>query len=256
MNYIYFHCGSGGLANRLRALNALRVVAEEEGAGLVVAWTPDMHCPAQYNDLFEPAPDFELLTQPPESLLEDTTIVGKYSPSQRLHGCSHQNEFHQVLLPEMEPKEFASRMQAKARDLPVRRSIQSEVDRFVEEYGLDSRVGLHIRRTDMVTYAQKRECTYDDEQIIEMLLKAGDGVMYFLATDNQDSERVYRQALGARVVVLLKRYDASQHRQTSVRIAVMDLYLLARCQRIIGTELSSYSPYAALLGGVPLQRVR
>jgi hypothetical protein len=58
--------------------------------------------------------------------------------------------------------------------------------------------------------------------------------------------RVWRPQLGA---------AAGSWRTTSIEDAVVELYLLSRCKRVVGTYWSSFGWLAALIGQVPFLRV-
>ena len=88
-------------------------------------------------------------------------------------------------------------------------------------------------------------------EIMSEMLAAGYCDRFFLATDSAELERRFVERFGKSLVVHSKQsYDRSV--ETSIKEAVVDLYCLAACKRIIGSYWSSFSETAAQIGNKEL----
>jgi hypothetical protein len=76
---------------------------------------------------------------------------------------------------------------------------------------------------------------------------------FFLATDDGETRLLFEQKFPGKFISYCSTFNDSQLRQTTVQDALVDLYLLARTNKIIGSFNSSFSIYASDLGGIPLE---
>ena len=88
--------------------------------------------------------------------------------------------------------------------------------------------------------------------------RADPDVAFFLATDCAETEERFRGSYGAALVTNpAKRFVPSVLGQPKDNQydAVIDLFTLARTQRILGTYFSTFSMVAAVLGGIERENV-
>jgi hypothetical protein len=116
----------------------------------------------------------------------------------------------------------------------------------------DTTIGVHIRRTD-----NRRSLVYspDDAFISAMRHEINEkpSVMFYLATDDIRVKRTFTGIFGDRI--LTTQVQMSRNDEQGIRDALVELYVLSRTQKILGSYWSSYSKVAAELGGIPLTRV-
>lgn len=74
-----------------------------------------------------------------------------------------------------------------------------------------------------------------------------------LATDDPAIEYAIKERFPDRVVVRPKVF--ARDKAAGVRDALVDLLLLSRCRRILGSHWSSFSETAAEIGGIDLEIV-
>jgi hypothetical protein len=113
-------------------------------------------------------------------------------------------------------------------------------------------VGMHIRRTDhRAAIARSPDEAYfrEADRLVE------DGYTIFLATDNLASLQTMQQRYGDRLVhypkasEMAERWPRAVSRSEDVADDIIDLWLLAACDFVIGSSLSSYSRLAIVLNG-------
>jgi len=109
-----------------------------------------------------------------------------------------------------------------------------------------------MRRTD-----NKRAiaCSPDEAFMAEADRAIEDGLHLFLATDNADTLHMMRQRYGSKLLYRRKTTERDQRwpRKTieidDVVDDMVDLWLLAACDYVVGSKASSYSRVAMLLNG-------
>ena len=111
-------------------------------------------------------------------------------------------------------------------------------------------VGVHIRRVDNKNAISGSPT----ERFVDMMneeISQDPGVEFFLATDSIDEERTLRKLFPTRVRT---QEGKALDRRTpqAARDALVDLFTLASCRKIIGSHFSSFTDVAAALRGVPL----
>jgi hypothetical protein len=115
-------------------------------------------------------------------------------------------------------------------------------------------VGMHIRRTDNIrSILRSPDKSYFKQG--DRLLDAGHHL--FLATDNHETLRVMRQRYGEKLIdypktsALDKRWPRKAFDVREIIDDMVDLWILASCEFVIGSRGSSYSRVAVLLNGSP-----
>lgn len=115
---------------------------------------------------------------------------------------------------------------------------------------LDNAVGIHIRRSDNIL-SIKHSPTEKFEEIMLGMLASGYGERFFLSTDSAEVEEYMTDKFKDRLVLHPKR-SCDRSVEDSIKDAVVDLYCLASCKKIVGSYWSSFSETAASIGGKEL----
>lgn len=259
----------GGLCNRLRVV--LSVLAFARGRGDVaceVVWNATRECRARFDELFEPveAPSFCIRegrwAERPVTranlhlpgLLRRLAFDGRrknYRPDgteslQQLVD-SHRNVYVSTCyhLFDYGPAELAA--------LRLRPALQQRVERLCASFG-GRPVGVHIRRTDH-RVAIEASPVGAFLTAMDRELKERPDTVFFLATDDEEVKSRLCGRYAERIMV----QTIAENRRDSLagmESAVVDLWALARTQKILGSYWSSFTDTAAELGHVPLEIIR
>jgi hypothetical protein len=134
--------------------------------------------------------------------------------------------------------------------------LMRRVDRFSREH-LRNAVGFHVRRTDNETSGRLSPDSIFIEKAREVVKH---GKRIFLATDNAATELKFRKLFGDSVVVHPKRRTLERRWPRSfdpvaTEDDLLDLFLLARTEYVVGSYWSSFSSVAIALNGSPECRI-
>lgn len=272
-----------GLCNRLRVLTSSEVLAKLTGRSLRVCWEQGVgFSDEDFNDLFENqfprvgADEFSLLRE--QGLRLDEVVRPSGGNQARppaesgfdqvfdLEGVpvvtySHFLGLHQNPPPSRRlPSEFVTMCRQQVRTLQPEPSIRLTVEELAGSFG-PMTVGVHVRRGDAIRYPHigehyRRSTDRSFFALMDDLMKRQPNTTFFLATDSADTEARFRERYGEALLTNpAKRFVESEvgRSKENQRDAVIDLYTLASTRRVLGTNWSSFSETAAIVGGIPLQ---
>lgn len=250
-----------GLANRMRAVASAIRLCERRGARCTIVWDG-------YRDLFMPHPGVEYVSHLSDTSDRDrSTIIrhkkkrdggtwrgrmipaGKYETVILYSGWTFGDD--REILPVLESDISPWLPQPSEK-------IRAMVDAFMLQQTalgrpIENSVGFHVRSTDNAI-ARKLSP-------IRLFFRAADRLSeettIFLATDDIENERAFRERYGDRVVSYPKnletekRWPREHEKPADDLLDALDLSLLARTSRIVGSAGSSYSRLAILSNGSP-----
>jgi hypothetical protein len=242
-----------GLANRVRALVSALCLQEDFNVPMRVIWNADTHCGTTFDHLFDvktlPA-GVTIDGNPPT--LSSVELTGQKQTESVLRGwksgclaihshqpfyCAEEDRWVQKLRA-LRPAPFIEQMLERR---------WGHLHRGAAEGAL---VGVHIRRTD---HAKSIKNSPRDAFVREMS-RYDDKTQFFLVTDCMEERRWFEAKFHGRILCFAASTDRTS--LFGMQNAALDFFMLARCDRILGSFASSFSEMAAAYGGVPLDVVR
>ncbi|MEM6691787.1 MAG: hypothetical protein AAF664_20330 [Planctomycetota bacterium] len=127
--------------------------------------------------------------------------------------------------------------------------------RRIEALGISGdEVGVHVRRTDHSASIES-STTAAFEIAMQREIDEDPAVRFFLATDDGLEEKRLQKRFGNRVWFVSKSARNRDSREGMCE-AVVDLYGLSQCRKILGSVYSTFSVAAHELAGAPLDVMR
>jgi len=237
-----------GMCNRMRAIASACRLCRLVGAQCTVEW--------KWGDIesfFQPMQDLAFCSNAPD--------VGLY---QKKHMPEHINPARTVNVANEVVRlrsdqvfwgihEKPIQLKDVLNDLPkLSLRLQKTVDSFRGEY-LKNAVGLHMRRTDH----EKAKLNSPDALFITRAREViSCGKVIFLATDNIDTEQMMKRLFGDAIITFPKRQNLKRRwprgfNQTAAEDDLMEFFLLAATEYIVGSYWSSFSGTAISINGSP-----
>jgi hypothetical protein len=250
-----------GLCNRMRALSSGIGLSHAVGAELKVRWYLEQNMNCRFDHLFLVPPELADMRQrrAPHALrslrnakkkLLEKRFDAFYVQGDLRDMTDRGYDYHQLARYE------SVYLRADSQFYPTDRAFRwfqplPELQAIVDGYrGAGPLVGVHIRRTDLTGSAVTSPTALFLAAMRERL--AADGsTRFFLATDDPDEEAEVKGQFPGRIITHAKRsYDRGD--SAAIEDALIDLYSLAGCDAVIGTQGSSFSAVAADIRGIPL----
>jgi len=143
-------------------------------------------------------------------------------------------------------------------ELRLTQTLRAQIDAFHSEHFTGPTVGVHVRYSDRTTDLGKLEAAARAQ------LARLPGAAIFLATDNRRVEDDYHAKFD-RVITTPKWFPpegATMHQNTDCADpiangteALLDMYLLARCDALVYASRSTFSEISRLVSDIPADRV-
>lgn len=122
---------------------------------------------------------------------------------------------------------------------------------FIKNNFANKTIGLHIRRTDHVILAKRKGNFTSDKfffNIISKELEINPDTKFYLATDNIDTQNIFITKYPNNILIRHKiEKSDNSWRNTTLKDAGIDLYILSHCHHIEGSFHSSFSRIAVML---------
>lgn len=253
---------TAGLCNRLRSIDASISLAKDLNQQLHINWRLNSDCNASFSDLFEIPKGINSLNE--EHWRVSRVLIEKlkiglhhlgwqlYFESKKAHNINKEN------------KTIWAKVNTAA-DIYIRTChgfypTPKPVNRFIPKDFLLQKIrtfknihaiGVHIRRTDHSQATTKSS----NEAFIKRMkeeIRLHPDCQFFLATDEPEVEVLFKEEFGGRIEVHKKR-SLDRNNPIAIEDAVIDLFSLANCQKIIGSAASSYSEFAASIHGIDIE---
>lgn len=259
----------GGLANRMRSINAVASLANEfNQEPLRIFWFKDQGLNCLFKDLFEP------ITIRNIQLKEASTIdqiIFDRPRTKNLHlprifqkvlfdSCIYEQDSRDVCFDYLSWKQhtprayIASFTQFYPSKYPMKElftplpSIKKEIEAACTPFTSHT-IGIHIRRSDH-TAAIHKSPTEAFIMQMEKELEQHESVSFFIASDSEEDKQKLKKRFGNRIITL--NHPTQRNSSEGIKNAVIDMYTLAGTQKIFGSFGSSYSEIAAQIGNCKL----
>lgn len=202
----------GGLNNKIRVMLSYLYRANKENKKLCVIWIKDNECPDDYNTLFYPISNMEVISY--DNNMSDFTT---WSIDNEEYV---QEKYHKLLKP-----------------LP---NIQENINRFKILLG-NEYIACHIRRTDIVIHeGQSWYKPKTDQEYMNFINQYDSNLYIYIATDNKDTQDVFINKYKNRVIIK-PIIPSIELRQTSVQDALVDMYVCIGSKYFLGSRGSSFT---------------
>jgi hypothetical protein len=266
---------NSGLANRMRVIVSGLSIAVELNIPLKVIWKSDSDLNCGFYDLFEVNKDLKICSNYPKAeiiyklrnyptllrfvckvfgvglaffdkdILQtalktgsrklDPDILKTVNGDTYIHTC-HDFYFKRENLSYLVPKQ----------------SIQEKVSDMTKSFP-HLTIGIHIRRTDNLDSIQMSPIELFCSKIEEEIYLNKD-VCFYLATDDPEVKKYLLNKYASKIITA--DIVHSRNSKQGIYGAMIDLYCLAKTQKIYGSFWSSFSEIASFLGNIPLTIVK
>jgi hypothetical protein len=254
-----------GLANRLRVLASASILAEYTGRTLFVNWLPSEDCNVEWGELFlnqlESRPLPLSSFQVGIDLYNDDVIPRCWyedTPRLTVPGESHLVAVHTCR--NFRPEDMTNEAYEEAKSLFYRNlrpveALQKTISDIQKRYfeGKNNVVGVHIRRKDHLHFLKKDHRLVCPTKLfveaMENILRANPETKFFLATDDEEEEKLIRR-LFPNAVIVYKKGGSGRNTKKGMQDALVDWVLLSRTSRIIASYASSFSQEAGVVNRI------
>jgi hypothetical protein len=268
----------GGLANRMRVVEAACSYAHRHNAVLYVLWEKNIDLNAGFASCFENAGSPRIM----EINCAGKNLIAKlrrriFRELERLLRAAYSDaQIYDQQVEEVLNKSaggsgdfsFFDELAAKNKKvyvetcfgfypnpqgfrLTVKKDIQEKARKILESHA--PVIGVHIRRTDNKIATQYSPLTSYIKAMNEAL-EESPHLSFYISTDSDEVIEQLKEMYGEKIITGISR----RRRDTGEGIvdALVDLCCLSKCNTIFGSYYSSFSGRASVMGNVPLKIIR
>ncbi len=258
----------GGLCNRMRAIDSCLALARQTKQRVALLWfrTNDFNC--NFDTLFKVPKEIGWLIQldavHPFGIMRRRLIHAIIRRTMRV--ClepedvgTFSNPKHDFLSLAQNSSFYIRTWERFYLERPPFEGFRASpsMQRLIDESNVvrenHPTVGVHIRRPENLDASEhskfeafldcmKAECATDPD------------IRFFLATDEPEDQKKLAAIFGQRLLLHPKR-ALDRSKPEALEDALVDLWILSKCKRIIGSHGSSFSNTAAALGQIDLEIV-
>ena len=201
---------TGGLCNRLRVVMSYYEDAMKKKEKLIVVWYQDINCNGNYTDFFSPLPNAEF-------------IYKDYKGKIDYHGYSalyRVTDYQRLKL------------------LPIMIKFVNEKRKILE----NNYIAIHVRRTDHIEVAKKRNRYTSDEDFFQFIDKYKNDAKYlYIAADNKETYEMFQKKYPTLILFPYHEEVKGSKRNTSLHDAIIDLYMCVFSKHFQFSGQSSFS---------------
>ena len=264
----------GGLANRMRAIEAASIYAKKFTARLIIIWEKNEFLFATFEQCFEPVNGMKVINI-------NTLGIGLYFRAKRkilniffswlekllfdirLYDTTIINYLNADKTPRPEETFFEIITQTNKTVylqtcyefypspkslLLIKKNIREKAITMLEPH--NEFIGVHIRRTDNLQAIDKSPTELFIEKMNAMLQQRPT-TKFYISTDSEEIlnhlKSIYKEKVFTGAV------QHARHTTEGIISALVDLYCLSKSKKILGSFDSSFSQMAAKMGNVPLE---
>ncbi len=263
----------GGLANRMKSLEALIALAQDTNACATAIWFKDKGLNCSFSQLFQPIDilnltireanivDYLLNDRPRKKNLFIPFLFQKFCFNCRIYEDDvtqkyYKNfDFRQWLISckkgylsacmqfygGLSPSSFKSFVPTP--------ELLKRIDEASCSFTSDT-VGVHIRRTDNII-AIKESHTELFVQRMKKEIETNPDTFFYLASDSTEEKNRLVDIFGNRIIT--SWVPTSRDTSEGIKDALVELYILSRTKKIFGSYYSTFGEVAATVGKIPYE---
>lgn len=249
----------GGLCNRMRAITAGMEMARRYNTKLIILWKRKSELNASFYDLFKPIKGLKVINYRSSKDIREIMLKkiakSEFNNSEIRESMNRGNDELDIELEKQMKlpiyiwtcEQFYHANNFFMLFKPTKK-IESQIEQLVDGNN-ENLIGVHIRRTDQVD-SIKYSKTDNFVELMNREIDRNPETLFYLATDDMSEEKYLRNLFPGRIISNENRM-LSRNSEEGISDAVVDLYCLSRCNKIIGSYWSSFTDVAAILGNCP-----
>lgn len=263
----------GGLANRMKAIDAAIQLISGTDLALKIYWFRDKGLNCRFDQLFQ------LLDLPQVSLIEATSFdsfsydrprkrnlyIPRFFQLFYFDDCVYEAEATERMYQHFDFRSWAinkrtylascvyffppapdARLFQFFHPVPA---LQQRIDEVSRTFG-NRCVGVHIRRTDNLSSINESPTKLFIDRM-QMMVQSDENTCFYLASDSPEEKSKMKAIFGERILTSVT--DLSRNSVQGIQDALVELYVLSKTKMILGSVKSSYSETAAQIGQIECQ---
>lgn len=235
----------GGLSNRIKCLLSCMKISEKYNKELLLYWPKDSACNCNFNDLFEN----KIKQISKEEIInlfkknKKNTLLYKDATFKIFSDKKIYLKFNKI--PEESKKEIMDYLSK----LKIKKDILKKVEDFSKKFSKDI-IGVHIRGGDFKILKSGMGNVSKKQDFIKQMeeeIKKNPKIKFFLSSEDKNIEIELKKIFKSKVITYPKKTN-SRENEGSVKEAFIEMLLLSKTKKIIGTFGSTFNEMVWFFG--------
>jgi hypothetical protein len=249
MSYILIRL-RGGISNKIRTLLGYLYISEKLNLKLYVNWYVDDSCENSFQEFFMLINDVIMINNSEYNSLKNGAAI-------HFDGEWFIINIMKKVTPNITREEAENELVRLYKKIVLKNNINDEIQELVKNHNIQNCIGIHIRRTDhsilwthpIFKNKRIRGQTSNEEffTFINSELLINPDIKIYMATDDYETQNIFLNKYKNNIIIYNKLSNNNDFRKTSIYGAIVDVYLLSHCNKIMGSYLSSFSVLAQRL---------
>jgi hypothetical protein len=257
----------GGLCNRMRAIDSAICLAQATNSDLHVLWYMNFELNCRFEDLWHIPPGIATIVEIQTKTKVDELLQKFYR--RKIGGfvynfyCKYFSGDFDLVLPysQMELYNRHDYIDCDFKEIVAGKRVSivtpdrfygddrllhnfvpiDSLDRIINDLvvNFSSVVGVHIRRTDNEN-SKKYSSTAKFVEFMSAEIETDDRTKFFVATDSIEEEENLKTIFPDRIITYPKK-SLDRNDPIAIQSALIDLYCLSKCRKLLGSYWSSFS---------------
>ncbi len=270
---------NGGIGNRIRVISSGLNYAKKRNSKLNILWKLDEGLNCNFEDLFLSNPNIQITNQKYriwdkiikrvnlfinfKSLITFFKRKDLFFSEKKLYSMLNkgykiddlENYFNTLQNSKNVTIECCWQFYPKIENINVylqpKKSIQDSITEFSKKFNPNT-IGVHIRRTDNVKSIQFSSIDLFIQKM-DSYIELEPNIMFFLSTDETSLQIELEKKYQARLIYFSEL--KSRNSKNGLEQALVDMYLLSKTNKILGSYWSTFSLVASEIGNIDLEIV-
>ena len=230
-----------GLCNRIRFilsfLNYLKKSKKFNKKKICIIWQKDSFCNGYFVDYFQKIKKNIIFIKNKELLDFLYNEYNEIDESKMYNDIKHTHII----------KDYSNYIPSNY--LKLNKNIYLEIKSIIQKLQ-NKYISVHIRRTDLDIHLKNKENLYDkrtsDKEFINFINNHQNYNLY-IATDNYETQNLFYQKFKSKIKHLNVIFKTPSLRKTSLKQAIIDLFLCSLSNKFKGTYYSSFTDFIKLI---------
>jgi hypothetical protein len=258
---------TSGLCNRMRAIDSAVALGKILKKKVTVIWYRDYLLNCSFSELFKPIESIDKIIEFRFITRFDREIFQRLSKLIMKAYCHHFLSNNDIIQLKKNGSVYQFLNNKNCVCIRTYQSFfkpeqpyaifkpQNDLAKIIDTYNINHNfIGVHIRRMDNLKSIENSPTELFIKQLEEEI-ERDPAVKFFVASDSLEDKKLISNHFPDRV----KQHnveDFNRNKPEAIKNALIDLYCLAGCRKIIGSYWSSFSTTASKINNVDLLRIK
>ena len=251
---------TGGLCDRMSTIECFLSYQQSLSLKQIkIIWNLDEDLNCKFEDLFEPIPDFVIVNKKKvrnKLLKKLRNTFYRFTNKEKIDLYKINRSDLELYLKNKTNLLLTGFIFDESREKRYfdRFIVKEKIMKKIPEFFSNNTIGVHLRRTDNINAIKNSPSELFYERI-KLEIENNKNVKFYCSSDSEDEIIKLTKHFPNRIIYQ-ENCVRTRNSTDGINSAVVDLYSLAMCHKILGSDWSAFSWMASKINDIPLERIK